>query len=181
MIDSFNQRKKDVLSKLDKSSKQSWDSRIIYLCNKINESEKYYTTSSCAGRVVLMKDEDKKGSGLFLKVWHDKVNFEDLKKELEGITENVDLKFKMESVIIHILCKDLDSASELLEFAKHIGFKRSGVNTISKNILLELNSTEKLEFPIVRDGKILVDDGFLKVVVINLIFFWKKAGKRLKS
>lgn len=195
----FLQRKKDILSKIDKSSIGSWDEKIIQLCNKINESENYYTTSSCAGRIVLMKDEDKKGSGLFLKVWHDKINFEDLKNELgtlraypeksstmiftkgKKIEDAGDVKFKTEPPIIHIVCKDLDSASDLLEFAKHVGFKRSGINTISRNILLELNSTEKLEFPIVKNGKILVDDGFLKVVVEKSNFLLKKGWLKIEK
>ncbi len=161
----FLQRKKDILSKIDKSSIGSWDEKIVDLCNMINKSENYYTTSSCAGRVVLMKDKEKKGSGLFLKVWHGKISFEELKKELEKIENKETIKFKTEPPIIHVACKDLDSASELLEKAKHIGFKRSGINTISKNIILELNSTEKLEFPIIKNRKILVDDEFLKIIV----------------
>lgn len=181
MKNNFLQRKNDVLAKLDKSSKQSWDKKIVALCNKINESEKYYTTSSCAGRIVLMKDEDKKGSGLFVKVWHDKIDFEELKNELGNIEENCIIKFKTEPPIIHIACEDLDSASELLENAKHIGFKRSGINTISKNIILELCSTEKLEFPIVKDGEVLVSDEFLEIVVEKANFLlkkgWSKIGK----
>ena len=115
MKDNFNQRKKDILEKSDKSSIGSWD-------EKINSTDNYYTTSSCSGRIVLMRDENKKGEGLFVKVWHDKINFEDLKKELENL-ENRNIKFKLESPIIHIACKDLESASKLLEEAKHIGFK----------------------------------------------------------
>ena len=61
----FLQRKKDILSKEDKSSKGDWDKRIIELCDKINSSEKYYTTSSCSGRVIVMLDQEEKGPGLF--------------------------------------------------------------------------------------------------------------------
>ncbi len=53
-MDKFSKRKNDVLSKLDKSSKNGWDRRIRDLCEKINALKNYYTTSSCAGRVVLM-------------------------------------------------------------------------------------------------------------------------------
>ncbi len=177
----FLQRKKDVLAKLDKSSKKSWDEKIVDLCNKINDSEKYYTTSSCAGRIVLMKDEDKKGSGLFVKVWHDEINFEDLKSELGSVDGESIIKFKTEPPIIHVACKDLDSASELLENAKHIGFKRSGINTISRNILLELNSTEKLEFPIMKNGKVLVDEEFLKIIIEKSNFLLKKGWAKIQK
>jgi len=42
--DIFLQRKKEVLSKKDKSSKGSWDEKIKTLCDKINKKNDYYTT-----------------------------------------------------------------------------------------------------------------------------------------
>ncbi len=60
MIDRFQQRKKDILSKRDKSYKGNWDKHIKNLCDKINLSRNYCTTSSCSGRVVLMIDQEKK-------------------------------------------------------------------------------------------------------------------------
>ena len=47
--------------------------------------------------------------------------------------------------------------------------------------MCELNSTEKLEFPIVKDKNILVDDEFLELVIKkcneNLEKSWKKVEK----
>lgn len=194
MPDNFFQRKNDVLSKIDKSFIGDWDEKAKSFCDKINSKDNFYTTSSCSGRVVLMIEQEKKSPNLFLKVWHEEISFENLKKEfyslipssptlrlrqnalasrrenskIENKREKIQqriIKFKLEQPIFHIACRDLDSASELLEKAKHVGFKRSGINTFGKNILLELNSTEKLEFPIIKDSKILVDDGFLRLVV----------------
>lgn len=180
-MSSFNQRKKDILSKLDKSSIGSWDENIVSLCNLINNSENYYTTSSCAGRIVLMKDKEKKGEGLFLKVWHKKINFKDLKKELDNLDGEGLVKFKTEPPIIHIACVDLESASELLEEAKHIGFKRSGINAVSRNIILELCSTEKLEFPIVKDGKILVNGEFLELIFEKSNFLLERGWEKIEK
>lgn len=84
--DEFERRKQDVLSKLDKSSKGSWDKKIKKLCEKINRENEYYTTSSCAGRVVVMIDREKKGPGVFLWVSHDLIKFKDLKEVLERIS-----------------------------------------------------------------------------------------------
>ena len=67
----FSQRKKSLLEKKDKSSKNSWDKKIIKLCNKINKLEDYYTTSSCSGRIVLIINQNKKQQGLFLRSYHD--------------------------------------------------------------------------------------------------------------
>lgn len=84
-VDKFLQRKKDVLFKMDKSSKSHWDKKIIPLCKKINSLKNYYTTSSCSGRIVIMIDVDKKAEGLFLKVYHDLISFKQFKKDLQSI------------------------------------------------------------------------------------------------
>lgn len=180
-MNSFNQRKKDILEKSDKSSIGSWDEKIVKLCNLINKSENYYTTSSCAGRIVLMKDEEKKGEGLFLKVWHEKISFQELKNELEKIDEEDMIKFKTEPPIIHIVCKNLESASKILEDSKHIGFKRSGINAFRKNIVLELCSTEKLEFPIIQNEKILVGDEFLELIVKKSNFLLERGWEKIEK
>ena len=166
--DSFLQRKKAVLSKSDKSSIGDWDKKIKSLCDKINSKEDFYTTSSCSGRVLLMVEQERKSPGLFLEVWHDNINFNGLRKSLNKIkTKNKKrlIKFKLEQPILHVACRNLECASDFLEKAKHIGFKRSGILTAGKNIIVELNSTEKLEFPIIKDDEILVDDCFLKLII----------------
>jgi hypothetical protein len=84
-MDGFLKRKNDVLLKLDKSSKGGWDEKIRDLCEEINSLENYYTTSSCSGRVVLMRDCDEKQAGLFNWVCHDEFGFEELKGELGTI------------------------------------------------------------------------------------------------
>ena len=216
MVNNFLQRKKDVLAKLDKSSKQSWDEKIVDLCNKINDSENYYTTSSCAGRIVIMKDQDKKEKGLFEFVSHELVDFENLKNELgkikylrdtlraytQGGHENLsrgpeksstalksvprekkdfstkgmklNLKFKQEPCIIHIACNNLENAEKLLNKGREAGWKKSGILSLGKNIIVELNSSEKLEFPFMKNGKILVDNNFLEIVL-------KKANENLEK
>ena len=183
-MDIFNQRKKDILEKADKSSIGSWDEKIVDLCNKINESENYYTTSSCAGRIVLMLDQDKKSQGLFLEVWHNLINSEELINAVYDIVKEknfMQVKFKLEPPIIHVACKDLESASKLLEEAKHLGFKRSGINAVSNNIVLELCSTEKLEFPIINCGEILVEDKFLKIVIEKSNFLLERGWKKIEK
>lgn len=164
--DRFLQRKIAVLSKSDKSSIGEWDKKIKTLCDKINKLDNFYTTSSCSGRVILMIQQDKKENDLFLKVWHEKISFNELKRELNNFVKlkNI-IKFKLEPPIIHIACRDMKKATEMLEKAKYIGFKRSGLLTFGKNIILELNTSERMEFPIINGGKILVNDEFLRLIV----------------
>jgi len=216
MLNSFNQRKKDVLSKIDKSSVGKWDEKIISLCKKINSKENYYTTSSCSGRIMLMIDQEKKGENLFLFVSHDKISFKELKKELDKIVspptrdltsiirsppptlgkrvikgekileiKNLKIKFKLEPAIIHIACKTLEDAEELFEIGKNAGWKRLGIIGTRNGFTFELNSTEKLEFPIIKNKKILVDDEFLRIIVDDankkLEMSWMKIKKLEKE
>jgi tRNA wybutosine-synthesizing protein 3 len=164
--DRFLQRKTAVLSKLDKSSIGGWDKKIKKLCEKINSLDDFYTTSSCSGRVILMIQQDKKGKDLFLKTWHEKISFDELKKFLSELFKIKEIiKFKLEPPIIHVACRDLKKATEILERAKYLGFKRSSILTCDKNIIVELNSSDRMEFPITNNSKILVDDEFLNLIL----------------
>jgi tRNA wybutosine-synthesizing protein 3 len=181
-MDSFLKRKQDVLSKLDKSHIGKWDKKIAELCDKINSTDNYYTTSSCSGRIILMIGQEKKGEDLFVFVSHDKVSFDDLKNELDkAIKKNKKIKFKLEPCILHIACRNLEDAEKLLEKGKLAGWKKSGIIGMKNGITLELNSTEKIEFPIIQNKKILVSDEFLKIVVDEannkLEKVWAKIGK----
>src|SRR3989339_536779 len=104
----FLQRKKDILSKEDKSSKGDWDKRIIELCDKINSSEKYYTTSSCSGRVIVMLDQEEKGPGLFEFISHDLIDLKTLQENLSLIKSEDLIKFKQEQCILHVACQRLE-------------------------------------------------------------------------
>jgi len=162
----FDQRKKDVLEKKDKSFKKSWDKKILKLCKKINSLKNYYTTSSCSGRVVLMINQDKKDRDLFINVYHDLISFERLKKDLKNIVKKNKklIKFKLDPCALHVSCRTSEDAKELCNKAKLAGWKECGLISF-KNKIAELKSTEKLEFPIIDKDKILVNDEFLKIIV----------------
>ena len=181
MKDRFNQRKKSVLKKADKSSVGGWDERVIKLCEKINSLEEYYTTSSCSGRIMVLKDQDKKGKNVFVYVSHDLVSEDFLKDvKLKG-----NLKFKQEPFIFHVACRDLDGAKKLIEKAHKVGWKRAGVISLSKNIIVEINGNEKIDFPLVKKGKLLVSEEFMAEVVkksnSNLERNWKKVEELRKE
>ena len=172
MSDKFIQRKKEILSKKDKSGIGEWDKHIVELCEKINYFDNYYTTSSCSGRIAVIKDIPNERGGLFEFVSHDLIDGLDL-SEKKG-----DLKFKSEPPILHVACRSLEDAEELLEKAREVGWKRSGIISLGKNIIVELLSTEKLEFPLMKDGKLLVSEEFLEIVLDksneNLKKGWEK-------
>jgi tRNA wybutosine-synthesizing protein 3 len=182
--DFFTQRKKAVLLKIDKSSKKSWDKKIISLCNKINSKENYYTTSSCSGRVLLVINEKRKQKNVFCKVYHQLISQNILEKDLREILikfKNKEIKFKLDPPIIHIACKEMKDAKEVYEKAKIAGWKRIGLVSWEKRIILELNCTEKLEFPIIENKKILVDEKFLEIIVKQSNFKIKNGWKKIKK
>ncbi|MBU1855158.1 MAG: hypothetical protein KKF89_05535 [Nanoarchaeota archaeon] len=220
-MDNFLKRKQDILSKQDKSSKQSWDKKIVKLCEKINKSENYYTTSSCAGRIVLIID-DKRRENVFLQVYHDLIKFKELKNDLGRISfshppplkllahscsriNNTDkgksvvneslvekfneinfeainsrvirgqmIKFKQEPPILHVACRTLEDAQKLVDKARLSGWKRSGIIITGKRFVVELMSTEKLEFLIMNNNRLLVNNEFLELIV-------KKSNDNLKE
>jgi len=167
MVD-FQQAKQNQLSRKDKSNKGCLDKHIKKLCDKINSNKNYYTTSSCSGRIILIKSADKKGKKLFLFRTHDKISFNELKKQLKHI-EKSRIKemvyFKQEPCILHVASRSLADGLKLLMKAREAGWKRSGMIASGKRIILELMSTEHIEMPIVNKGKILVSDSFLKLLV----------------
>ena len=179
-FDSFLRRKTSVLSKKDKSHIGKWDEKIIPLCNKINSSPNYYTTSSCAGRIVLMISKNKKSHNLFLKISHELISFNWLKNNLNKI-KNKFVKFKCEPPILHVVCRNLESASLLLEKAKISGMKHSGIHCLGRNIILEIHGDDRLEFPIFNKNKVLVDDDFLKLVAKESNEKLKKSWKMIEN
>lgn len=101
------------------------------------------------------------------------INFKQKRDKKSLINSNF-IKFKSEPCILHVACADLESARKLYDKAKLAGWKKSGIIASGKRFVVELNSTEKLEFPIMAKGKILVSDEFLKLIV-------KKTNENLKK
>ncbi len=181
-IDIFLRRKKDVLSKEDKSSKGNIDEKIKDLCEKINSLGDCYTTSSCSGRVVIMIDQEKKAEGLLTKVYHNLISFEEIKKDLEELMKKKEnFKFKMEPCAIHIACKTLEDSQKIYDLGKLSGWKKSGIIFFGRRFMIELTSSERLEFPIINNGKILVNDEFLKIVVENANEKLKRGWGKIKK
>lgn len=172
----FQRRKADRLRRADKSSIGEKDEKIRKLCEKINNLENYYTLSSCSGRIVLIKNLEKKQPGMFVFKSHEKVEIGELKRALENVSRSKEtLIFKQEPPILHIACKNLKDAERLLKKAQQAGMKHSGIISVASNrIIIEVIGSEQLAFPIADRGRVLVDDRFLKILV-------REANKRLEK
>ncbi|MFH1249340.1 MAG: tRNA wybutosine-synthesizing 3 family protein [archaeon] len=163
----FENQKSMQLSKQDKSDKGDWDKDIIPLINTINKKKEYYTTSSCSGRIVLLKGKEKKEVGLFLFRTHDRVSLEELKKALgESVSKYKGLiHFKQECSILHVACESFKKAQDIVDKAKFCGWKKSGIIASNNRVIAELLSTEKIEMPIANNGRVLVSEEYLSLLV----------------
>jgi tRNA wybutosine-synthesizing protein 3 len=169
----FTHQKEQFLKKPDKSMAQGIDRAILPLCKKINKNQDFYTTSSCAGRIILIKETGKKQEDAFIKVWHDKISFKELINELKNTDYKEMIYFRHEPCIMHVSCKTIKDAEKLMQLARYKGWKKSGIISLGKNII-ELVSTEILATPIMDKGKIIVSEDYLKILV-------SEANKKLKQ
>jgi tRNA wybutosine-synthesizing protein 3 len=187
MVYNFENSKKVVLEKVDKSSIGGWDKPILKLCNLVNENNDYYTTSSCSGRIALIIETLQKKPGLFLFRTHKKTTFNELKNELQkaSVKCNEMIYFKQEPCVLTVSCRSVEKAQELVNLARLCAWKRSGLTTTTRKNIIELFGTEKIEMPIVNKGKILVDDDFLKLLVkesnFRMVRTWEKIKKLEKE
>jgi len=82
---------------------------------------------------------------------------------------------------LHVACIDLSSGLKLLEKARIAGWKRSGLIAKGKRVILELMSTEKIEMPIMNNGKLLVDDNYLNLLVKEANRKLERAREKIKK
>ncbi len=181
---SFQNRKNNVLGKQDKSKKGSVDSHIEDLIDTINNSDNYYTTSSCSGRIVLLKlsESGKKNEAEWIFTSHELVNYDDIPEVLKNVPEEkVWLRF--EPPILHVCCKNFESAEKMLEYAHKSGFKKSGIFSV-KTLTLEINSNDRIDCLISKNKKLIANHELIKELVqesnIKMKECWDKIEK-LKS
>ncbi len=169
----FDKRKKDCLSRKDKSNKRGIDKDIKPLVELLNSLDDYYTTSSCSGRILLIeKKSDNKKDVRFAFAEHRQAEFKAIKKTLEKLPPG-DVFFKQESIIMHVCCRDLGNAKKLLKIVRDLGVKRAGIINVSERIIIEIIGTESMETIIARNGKMLVADDYLRILV-------KEANEKLE-
>ena len=152
----FDLEKHNALTKDDKSHEQKWDEKIKGLCDKINSSEDYFTTSSCSGRVTVVRASVEKVKDAFVFKSHDKACVSDV----EGILDD-GLYFRQEPCALHVACRTLEDAQKFLNLARNLGWKKSGIISSGKRFVIELFSTEMIVVPLMKN----MDREFLELVV----------------
>jgi len=163
---SFEKEKQDCLSRIDKSNKGSVDERMLSIITLINASPCYYTTSSCSGRILLVRRpaSQKKCDVSFLFASHEEVTYEEIKRQFRHpITD--DLWFRQESFILHVCCRELKDAGLLLKLCSAAGLKHAGIISVERKIVVELISSEQFDTIIAREGRLFVSDEHLALLV----------------
>ncbi|WP_258083571.1 tRNA(Phe) 7-((3-amino-3-carboxypropyl)-4-demethylwyosine(37)-N(4))-methyltransferase Taw3 [Thermococcus thermotolerans] len=142
------------------------DGDIIDLLLLINSIDGIYTTSSCSGRIGIIEEPAlgaKPLSRWLIKV-HRPIGFEEARKAL-GNAERGLIFLKSQPPIFHVVAEDIEKAKRLHELGLASGFKYTTFKVISKRYLVEINATEYLTAPLGRDGRILIDDEYLRFAV----------------
>lgn len=165
--DKFNLSKEKAMDKLNYAIKNNLvDNEIMYIVNKINKLDNYYTTSSCIGRCGIMefpKDKNPKINSKWTGKWHHYASKEDLLEGIKNLSDSYHMAvFVMNSPILHVACKNSEYAKKLLDLAIHTGLKASSVKSISKNrYIVEILTTYKIDTPIGYNGKLMVNFDYL--------------------
>ncbi len=162
------------------------DNEIIPILKKINDLEDYYTTSSCIGRIGILeipKDKNPKLYSRWLIKCHHYPTFEEIKSSIKDFSGY--LIFVMNSPILHVACKDIESAKKLLDLAIHSGLKSSSIKSVSKRrVIVEILTTYKVDSPIGENNLLYISDDYLKFLLDysikklkksrDLLFNWDK-------
>jgi tRNA wybutosine-synthesizing protein 3 len=161
----FEKQKIETLENYKKALKEGLvDKKIIKILDVINQNPNYYTTSSCSGRISLDILGKRKKEHLWVFKSHKTITKEQLKKGIEfALKEKVNnLYLKVDSFILHVVCKDLNAANFLLNLTHKLGLKRTGIIQLDKKIIVEILGLDRLEFPLILNNNLIINLDYLQ-------------------
>jgi tRNA wybutosine-synthesizing protein 3 len=162
----FEELKRRALARLERAVYQGEvDSGVLSLVSLLNRCPDYYTTSSCAGRIVVSQasSENLKSSYRFLGKWHRVVSaFEVM--EAMGKHDAEVLYFRVDPLIFHVGARDGASADILLSLCRKTGLKRSGIIQLTPRVIVEILGVDSLQAPLGFEGELLVDEAYVKQI-----------------
>lgn len=156
----FQQAKKMAMESLQKALKEGKvDEKVMPILALLNGMDDFFTTSSCSGRIVVMEIPSigKKKDAHFLGKWHREVNVAEVKDAIERHHQG-EIWLLVQSPIFHVSTLSMEKAKGLMRVALQSGFKNSGIKSVNGRIVVELCSTERLDFIIVKNGKMMCND-----------------------
>mgnify|MGYP003880104415 FL=1 len=137
-----------------------FDKDMLSLVEEINKHPEMYTTSSCSGRIVLLKASKpwNKNNVTILGKWHEKVSLEEVTKNIKPCNKDSGLWLILQSPIIHVSCKNIETAIKLVRKARSCGFRYS--STFSKGnagIFVEIMGSERIDLPLIIEDKVIIN------------------------
>ena len=187
MTKGFIEAKEKALSMLYKDlENEKVDKDLIPLLEKINKMDTFFTTSSCSGRILLLEIPEigDKREARFIGRWHDTIAKDDILSKIKKAKKGM-LWLLAQPPVIHIGVKNLESALKFMKIANESGFKNTVIKNIGKDkILIEICSTERMDAPVGKDGKITCDEEHFKMLIKianNIIKRSKKKIERLEQ
>lgn len=148
-------------------SEGKMDNQMISLCNYIAGTKNFFTSSGCAGRIVLLKlnENEEKRKSAFCKKWHCTVSAKEIIGAINSSKEK-NLWFKQEPFIVHIGTNNLKNANKILETMHAAGIRRGGISVAKEGkFLIELIGSNFLSFPAKVGGKKIADREFIEKMV----------------
>ncbi|ASJ10584.1 hypothetical protein A3L12_04375 [Thermococcus sp. P6] len=142
------------------------DDDIIDLLLLVNSIKGVYTTSSCSGRIGIIEEPDLGAKPLsrWLLKEHRPIRFDEAKESLKRAERGL-IFLKSQPPILHVVAEDPELAKRLHEIGLASGFKYTTFKVISRRYLVEINATEYLTAPLGRDGRVMVDDEYLRFAI----------------
>jgi len=147
------------------------DKPIVPLLDLLNEiDEDIVTTSSCYGRILLLKTKNigEKSIENIYRKWHHPADINEIWKVIEEYDDTDLLWLLLQSTIIHIKCRTLEKAIWIRNMGIQAGYKYSKILSISdKGITVEISGTERLNMPI-KKGSVLYINPEIRELIKNL-------------
>ena len=106
---------------------------------------------------------DKKRAKI-LRKWHRTIKLDELTDSAKKAEKGL-LWLLAQSPIIHVGAHTIEAADSLVKMAILSGFKNSGMKSAGKKNIVEVRSTERLDAPIGKDGKLFCNDEYLQLLV----------------
>jgi tRNA wybutosine-synthesizing protein 3 len=190
----FGSEKKRVIKEFESAEAAGKiDNNVINVLKIINSHPEFYSTSSCSGRILLLAlaGPGSKSESEMVGKWHDNTSVSEVKNKLNqwNSKKYQYLYFLAQSPIFHITTSKMEFAILLRNLGDSAGFKYSSIRSIkpynhneqskksktifndenirnsNMRITVELLSTERLNLPLAKDGKMFVDDNYLGFIV----------------
>ena len=181
-IEYFLKSKDKALNNLKKAKKyKKLDGDIEKIIKLINSNKDYFTSSSCSGRIVVIElpNLGNKKEAKFLGKWHREIKYSEIMAAIQ-LTNSGMIWLLAQSPILHVITKSYLSADKIIKIAISSGFKNSGFKSTTKNIIVEICSTERLDSPIGNNGLLFANNEHLNFLVDISNHIIKRSRKKLK-